>query len=359
MKRLILCSSVAVSLALLAACSGDPTGDLRSGVEKLNPSPSQMFLQQGKTGTVVVTATDGQGNQVETAFAISNVGAGITVERDPTFRPVFVNDSQLAPPATDAMFRYRVTANNLVSTTFTVSAEDKDTTVQVNVTSAPGTIPAATVTSTGTPVNTPTVLAIAAPYQFPATDAFARFDAGDALVIDRAADGSTLTVLAPPATTSVGNVSVVLGYLPTIPDSTVTATPITVDATVPSMAGTGSPATAPDIAIPAVGGTTAFFDAGTFGAGVFGADRVYKLTLTEAADITATVNWANDADIDVALCSDAACANAPDFTAATGDQPESTTYSLQPGTYYLIVNLFAPGTAPAGPPSWISIQLNR
>ena len=122
MTRLILCSGVAVSVALLMSCSGDPTGNLRTGVEKLNPTPSQMFLQQGKTGTVVVSATDGQGNQVETAFAITNVGPGITVERDPTFRPVFVNDSQLAPPATDAMFRFRVTANGLASSSFTVTA---------------------------------------------------------------------------------------------------------------------------------------------------------------------------------------------------------------------------------------------
>ena len=357
MKRLILCPVVAMSLLVfLTSCSGDPTGDLRGGVEKLNPNPSQVFLQQGKTTKVDVTATDAQGNQIETAFALTSQGPGISVVRDNSFRAVYANDTLLVPPATDAIFRYQVTATDLVASSFTISAEGKDVVVPVNVMTATGAVPAATVTSTGTPVNTPTVLAIPAPYQFPA-GATATFDAGAGLVIDRAADGSTLTVLAPPGTTSPGTVTVVLNYLPTIPDSTVTATPVTTDATVPSMAGTGSPATAPDIAVPPVGGTTAFFDAATFGAGVFGADRVYKITLTEAADITATVNWDNDSDIDVALCSDAACANAPDFTAATGDQPESTTYSLQPGTYFLIVNLFAPGTA--GPPAWISIQLQR
>src|SRR2546423_537379 len=149
MKRLILCSGVAVSLGLLVSCSGDPTGTLRSGVEKLNPTPSQMFLQQGKTGTVVVSATDGQGNQIETAFTLKDIGPGITVERDPTFRPVFVNDSQLAPPATDAMFRYRVTANGLVSSSFTVTADGKDVVVPVNVTPDPLLIPMAAVSASG------------------------------------------------------------------------------------------------------------------------------------------------------------------------------------------------------------------
>jgi len=102
MKRLILCSAVTTSLIFLAACSGDPTDSLRGGVEKLNPTPSQMFLVQGKTGTVVVSATDGQGNQIETSFELTNTGPGISVERDPTFRPVYVNDTLLGPPERDA-----------------------------------------------------------------------------------------------------------------------------------------------------------------------------------------------------------------------------------------------------------------
>jgi hypothetical protein len=366
MKRLTLCWGISVSLVLLVACSGDPTGSLRNGVEKLNPSPSQMFLQQGKTGTVTVSATDGQGNQVETAFAIKSTGPGISVDRDPTFRPVFVNDSQLAPPATDAMFRYRVTANDLVGSSFTITAEGKDVVIPVNVTAAPGTIPAATVTSTGTPVNTPTVLSIPAPYQFP-VDAFARFDAGDALVVGRAADGSTLTVLAPPGTTSAGNVSVVLGYLPSILDSTATATPVTVDPTAPTLAGTGSPTTAPDIAIPPAGGATGFFDAGTFtGADLTGDTsptgfaQYYKLTIPADGDYTITTNWNNDADIDQFICNDATCAGAT-LVGTGSSQPESGTLTLTAGTHYLAVVLFAGGTPPppSGNPAWVSIQLKH
>lgn len=361
MKRLILCSAVATSLIFLAACSGDPTDSLRGGVEKLNPTPSQIFLVQGRTGAVVVSATDGQGNQVETAFELTNTGPGLSVERDPTFRPVYLNDTLLAPPERDALFRYRVTANQLVSSSFTITAEGKDVVVPVNVTPDPLLIPQAAVATSGPNPQDTVTLTLPAPYAFQGTASVA-FDVGNAVVVGRATDGSTLKVLALPGSTGAGAITGVnISYLPTVPlaTSTDTTTPVAINTTVTAIPGTDNPATAPDIAIPAAGEQTGLIDVGVFAAGVLGADRIYKLTVTEADSLTATVNWANDADIDVALCSDAACANDPDFTAATGDQPESATYGLQPGTYFLIVNLFADGTAPAGPPAWISIQLQR
>ena len=68
MKRLIVGSLVSVSLTVVAACSGDPTESLRGGISQLTTSPSQVFVQQGRTAKVQVSAIDDQGNQISTSF---------------------------------------------------------------------------------------------------------------------------------------------------------------------------------------------------------------------------------------------------------------------------------------------------
>jgi hypothetical protein len=167
---------------------------------------------------------------------------------------------------------------------------------------------------------------------------------------------STVTFLPPPGSTGVVSADPVdvAGFGLALPSS---AGSITTSSTVPSLPGTGSTATAPPLAIPALGGTTGLYDAGTFTGDALGTgapvDQIYRLNIATAGDYTITVNWNSDADVDLALCGDAAC-SAPDFTAATGDHPESTTYSLTAGTHYLVVDLFA-GTMPG----WVSIQIDR
>lgn len=367
MKRLILCSSVAVSLIILTSCSSDPTGALRTGVEKLNLTPSQMFLQQGTTGTVVVSATDGQGNQVETAFSVSNVGAGITVERDPTFRPVFVNDSQLAPPATDAQFRYRVTANQLVATTFTVSAEGRDTVVSVNVTPDATLIPQAGVSVSGPNPQDTITLTLPAPYAFQGTASVA-FDVGNAVVVGRSPDGTVLKVLALPGSTGSGAITGVnISYLPTVPltTSTDTTAPIAVSTTVTGIPGTNDPATAPVITLPAAGEQTGFIDTGTLGAAACGKNSgapcaLYRFSLADSTNMHVRLQGSNAADLGLYFINAADGSDADPFCDGLGraSPAEECDLSFGPGDYLMAVVSFGPFYPENDPnPAWVAVQL--
>lgn len=218
------------------------------------------------------------------------------------------------------------------------------------VTALPSTLSSATPA-----VNVPVVLT-ATDVNFTFVDPVTIGVGADASSIITGQTASSITFLPPPGSTGVVSADPVdvAGFGLTLPSS---AGSITTGSTVPSLPGTGSTATAPPLAIPAAGGTTGLYDAGTFTGDVLGTgapvDQVYRLNIATAGDYTITVNWDSDADIDLALCSDAAC-SAPDFSAATGAHPESNTYTLPAGTHYLVVDLFA-GTMP----TWVSIQIDR
>src|SRR5512144_129597 len=114
-----------VALLLLAGCTNDPTESLRTGTARLDAAPSQLFLQLGESKTVDVSAVDEQGNQISSAYEVTNTGSGITVLRDSSFLPVFNTDSTLAVPPQAVIFRYIVTATGYGATSFTVSANGK------------------------------------------------------------------------------------------------------------------------------------------------------------------------------------------------------------------------------------------
>jgi hypothetical protein len=349
MKQLIVGSLVSVSL-MLAACSGDPTEDLRTGISQLTTSPSTVFVQQGLTAKVQVSATDNQGNQIVTSYAADNVGSGITVARDETFQPVFVNDTTLQAPAEAATFQFNVNAVDLVTTSFDLTAGGKTVTVPVTVTPDPATVATATVTTAGATAADPTTLTVAAPFVFTPTTTIA-FDAGNAIIGSISADGSTATIFAPPNTTTTGAITGLgLTYLPSASVNGVTDVPLTVGAAVPSKAGTASPATAPDIT-----SAPAFFDGASFTGADITADGglgAQYYAFTPAADgdfnITMDAQGADPAttDVDLVVCSDATCSDGGDFTATGAGQPETGTFTLTGGTtYYIAVILFA-GAAP-------------
>jgi hypothetical protein len=367
MRRLILCSVVALSPLFLASCSGDPTDSLRNGVDKLNPSPSQVFLQQGKTKNVDVTATDDQGNQIETAFAITNVGPGVTVERDPAFRTVFVNDSQLALPATDAMFRYRVTANQLVSSSFTITAEGHDVVVPVNVTPDPLLIPQAAVSTSGPAPQDTITLTLPAPYAFQGTAAVA-FDVGNAVVVGRSPDGLALKVLALPGSTGAGAITGVnIDYLPTVPlaTSTDTTTPVAVNTTVTAMPGTTDPATAPVITLPAAGEQTGFIDAGLNSAAACGGNsgfpcQLYRFSLADSTALHVRLQGEGTADLGLYFINAADGTDADQACDALGraEAPEECDLEFGAGDYLMAVVSFGPGYPENDPnPAWIAVQI--
>ncbi|MEO8089626.1 MAG: hypothetical protein ABI703_04955 [Gemmatimonadales bacterium] len=212
----------------------------------------------------------------------------------------------------------------------------------------------ATLSSTTPAVNVPVVLT-STNAAFTFVDPAVIGIAGDSGAIVTGQTANTITFLPKPAAAGkvgVGAVDVVGFGLPL----TSTAPAIAVSATVPSLAGTGSAATAPALVLPAVGGTTGLYDAGSFQADIFGTnvDQVYRIVAPGASSYRVTVDWDNAADVDVALCNDAACTT-PNFAAGTANHPESAVYTFTgAGTNYLVLDLFA-GAVPA----WVSIKITR
>jgi hypothetical protein len=352
-----LTSGLVSSLALLLAvgCSSEPTSDLSNGedADRLVAKPSEFTIKQGETKKILVGALDAQGNQLSLVYEVGTVGPGLAVERDFSYLPIFVGDGPPVPPPNAPEFQFLVTASELVSTSFTITAGGKEVEVPVIVVPDPlAPTPVATVTSTGPNASDPTVITAPAPLRF-SPGATVTFDAGGAIPVAEAEDGSSITIFPPPGTTSTGAINgLVPAYAPDLPPVPgVTDVALTINATVPSQPGTDAPATSPDI-----GTATAFFDGGAFaGADITGDGGVgaqyYQFTLAEDADVTVTVNWANDADVDLVLCFDVAC-GVIDGTAVTIDQPETATYSLTAGTYYIAAVLFE-----GLPPDWVSIAV--
>jgi len=378
MKRLIVGSLVSASLYVSLACSGDPTESLRNGIQQVNAAPTQVFVQLGRTSNVDATATDEQGNLITTSFEASGASSALTVIRDTTFQPIFVNDTQAVAPAEATTFRFKVTANALAADTFTITAGGKSVDVPVSVTRDPlQPPPLATVVSSGATASDTTVLSIPAPFAFP-PDVTVSFDAGNAIIVGRAPDGSSISIFPPPGTTSTGAALIALNYLPTDTVSTSTDVPLTIATTVPARQGTDDPTTAPDITPPA-GGTNAFYDGTAFASPVCGQFnsgvpcQLYKIVLPADGSFDVALGSSNTTDLGVYLLSadgtqDIGDNNTP-FAFPPGSPcdvngndgtPESCTWTLTAGTYLLGVTNFGPFYSPPDPvPDWISLTITR
>ena len=140
---------------------------------------------------------------------------------------------------------------------------------------------------------------------------------------------------------------------------------VTVGATVTPLAGTDAPGTAPSIAVPAVGATTAIIDGGTYGyqapifGGAFGTfpSRLYKLTVPSGRNITVTINWNSGDDLGGYWFASDGTTEPPALNPADagggGAHPETSTSTFAAGTYLLAIVNFGP----ADPP-FFSIQLD-
>jgi len=356
MNRLTSGTATLVALLVVSGCNNDPTENLRNGITSLQAAPTTLSVVIGKTKKVQVTALDEQGNPLEQAYEVSSVGPGITVTRDSTFFPVFLNDTLLSVPPTAPTFQYNVTGTELVASSFVVSAGGKDVTIPVLVSPDAANVPVATVTSTGPNASDQTVITAPDPFVFD-PGATVTFDAGPAIVLSVSEDGKTITILPPPGAASKGIITgLFVPHFPAAQVSDSTDVALAINATVPAQPGTDDPATAPDIT-----GVSAFYD----GAAFTGADlttdgglggQYYKFTVETAGDYTFVTNWDNDADLDMELCRDATCSDGGEFLGTGVDQPEEATVTLEPGTYYFAVILFdfgGSGTLPA----WFSVAV--
>ena len=121
------------ALLAVVGCNSEPTEDLRGEPSQLVATPSQLFLEVGQTKEVIVGAVDQQGNPLDFNNEVTATGTGISVRRDSSFLPIFVNDSTLQAPATAARFKFLVTGSAYTSTSFTVSAGGLERQIPVQV----------------------------------------------------------------------------------------------------------------------------------------------------------------------------------------------------------------------------------
>ncbi|HXI20015.1 MAG TPA: hypothetical protein VNH46_02970 [Gemmatimonadales bacterium] len=201
------------------SCKGDPTSDLRNGVDHLLADPGALFADSGATKNVVVTAVDAQGNLLGTHFALGTVGAGITVVEDDSFNLVYDNNGNLVRPSDPTRARYIVTTTvNTASTSFTVTAGGKSITIPVRV--LPASVPSPTVSNNTPGLGDTVTMTLPAPFIFLPTTGIVIFNATDtsaAAVVNISADGRTIFFVPRPgiATSNVAISGFGLDYAPT------------------------------------------------------------------------------------------------------------------------------------------------
>jgi hypothetical protein len=121
------------ALLVLVGCNSEPTEDLRNGPTELVATPTQLFIELGGIKTVDVGAVDDQGNPIDLAYEVTATGAGISVRRDTSFLPIFVDDSTLRAPAIGPRFRFIVEGTGYAASSFTVTAGNLEIVIPVQV----------------------------------------------------------------------------------------------------------------------------------------------------------------------------------------------------------------------------------
>ncbi len=349
---------VLTAAVALWSCSSDPTESFR-GEEKIVANPVTVFVNQGATKFVTVQLVDEQGSQVDTDFEVQNIGSGITVERDTAFLPTN-NGGHLETSA-----RFIVGGVDPVASSFEVTGGGVTDTVQVLVVPTGAGIPVVTVSSVGATANDPAVLTVAPPFFF-FPDSGISTDGGAGIVVSRAPDNRSITVLPPPGSTTTAAVSVSADYLPTVPLASTTDVPLTIPEATPTLAGADAPATAPEIILP--GGV---FAGGTYAAATCGGNsgvpcQLYKVVVPDAAVLDVSAETANGTDVgiyflsadgatDVASCDDHGSA----LTDASG-AVEHCEVELAAGTYLAGVVNFAPFYDPPEDvlPDWTRVEIH-
>jgi hypothetical protein len=351
------CGLLLLLAAGVGACGGDPTESFRDAGDKIVTDPSVVFVDQGASVFVVAQLQDNQGNQLTTDFTTGNVGAAVSVVRDTTFLAT-TNGTSLKTRE-----RFVVTGVAPGATSFEVTAGGITDTVPVKV--LPTSLEA-TFSNAAPASNEPVVLSAAGYHFLPGATVVVGADS--AFVVSTAEDGSSVTFLPVPGSTGPVTVSnVAIDFLPQTPLTLTTTTEVTVGP-VSAMAGTNSPASAPAIALPAPGTTSALFDAGGFGSPVCGEAndgvpcQLYKLSLPADASLDATLKWSNTADLGLYVLSADGTTDAGQSCDALGNAGdgghEACTLTLVAGEYLLAVVNFGPFYDPPDPaPDRIGLAL--
>lgn len=346
-------------VALAGACNTEPDSVVGGTPTKFLIDPGVVFIDQGDSAAVSVQLVDQQGTAINAPITILNVGTGITVAADSSYRPIYDSAGNLVFNRFGTELRLFVTAVSLVSTTFDVSAEG--ITQSVRVTVKPTELDASVSPS---PSDVAELLTITAPsgLTFNA-DATVLTTAGDVAgyVQSVAADGTSLTLLPIAGLTGFQVVSVSPSYAPSLNLTLESTTPAAVTTnTGAGLPGTGDAATAPELFVRAgvIGGVVDAFNPTVDFSGI-GADpgQWYKLVVPADADYTFRLSAETEKDMAIILA-DADGSNAGYLADSHGNGPgyeEEGTVSLTAGTYLIGVAFFDYGAQAT--PAWIDLSV--
>ncbi len=212
-KHMVQRSLSFLLVAGIVSCSGDPTGDLANGVDHLLANPTQLFVTEGATVPVEVTARDAAGNAVETSFTVSAVGAGISVVRDETFEPIRKPNGDFEPNPRPSRIKYLVTStSSTANATFVVSAGGEQVTVTART--IPTTFNVATLSNASPALGDTVTITAPAPYKF-TPGSVVTLTGAASVKVSTSADSSQIRFLAGPnANGPVTITNAILSYSP-------------------------------------------------------------------------------------------------------------------------------------------------
>jgi hypothetical protein len=204
MKRYLRGTVLLAATVGVWACSGDPTGDINGEPTRLVSNPSSVFIDQGDSAFILVSAKDDAGGTSATVFEVSAVGEGITVTRDTLFQGVYDGVGDFAGVSATNSARYSVKGIDFKATSFTVSAAGQTLVIPVKV--APAKIDFTF--SSVTPALGDSVEVTAPAGTFFTPQSRVTFAAGPVTrFVSVSADGSTLRFLPGPNTSGAASIT--------------------------------------------------------------------------------------------------------------------------------------------------------
>jgi len=347
MKRLDFCSVVVVLLAAAAGCKGDPTADLRTGVNSLALNPDLMFIDEGTTKAFEVVPRDQQLNPVAAQITVTSLDPNvITVAIDTT-----------VPSADNAHFDYVVTAIAPGQTRIVASSGGISDTASVTVlpTAFTGAL------SSTTPKGGDTLVIAATPLlKFDTTADTVTTAAGlvAPIVYESAETLKVLVPFGPPSKFTITgiNITYVAGLRVPLKTSAV------ITQTGDFWAGDTNYTTAPTIPVPITTGKTNVvtdLDAANgphcaeFGPpspnNSIGPCVIYKFTLADTTTLSFSTEWNSGGDMDTYVCDAtglAGCFESGGGGAGSSNPEVIPKFKYSAGTHYFVVEQFR-GPTPA------------
>lgn len=355
MKRLDFRMVGVVLLAAAVGCEGDPTADLRTGVNSLSLIPDLMFIEQGTSKPFEVIVRDQQLNPVAASVEVTSLS--------PTVVTVEVDES--VPSADNAHHNFLVDAIGPGQAMLVATAAGVSDTATITV--IPTLFDGAFSTTTPQAGDTLTIASTTLLKFNTATVAVTGPSASRVTILAKTPD--LLTVLAPAGTGPWTIAGVNVTYVPGLTVS-LTTPPVTPAAS--QWAASRSWQTAPNISnlIPAVGGAPTLMTVPPVSPnnvavcpefvldfGSAGPCMMFRFNLAAAANVSFTTDWDGTAatDIDVYVCADSV-ADSTSFDAncfedggggATGAKPQATgpANAFGAGSHWLVIEVYAGTTA--------------